>query len=103
MPNRNADHGAHASTTSAPRMENRPFIAGMVLTCPEPRCGYALYEVTRWALTENLLDDNQHYLRPLHAAIRPRSVWSSLRCGFCGTSLYDYRRRALHTFELGWW
>ena len=84
-------------------MTSHPFIAGMIITCPSPTCGYALYEVTRWALTEDLLDDNQNFMKPLHAAIRPRSVWSSLVCGFCGTSLYDYKKRAIHTFQLGWW
>jgi hypothetical protein len=84
-------------------MTSHPFIAGMIITCPSLTCGYALYEVTRWALTEDLLDANQNFMKPLHATIRPRSVWSSLRCGFCGTSLYDYKKKAIHTFQLGWW
>ena len=53
---------------SVSTMTSHPFIAGMIITCPSPRCGYALYEVTRWALTEDLLDDNQNFVQGISIA-----------------------------------
>ena len=76
------------------------FLAGTILSCPTPSCGYGLYTVTQDTTTYDLVMDDGKLLSPLNDTILPRSAWAPLVCQFCGAGLYKDGK--MHTFQYGW-
>ncbi len=50
------------------------FLAGTILSCPSPSCGYGLYTVTQDTTTYDLVMDDGTLLSPLNDTILPRSA-----------------------------
>ncbi len=76
------------------------FLAGTILSCPTPSCGYGLYTVTLDTTTSDLVMDDGTLLSPLNDSILPRSAWAPLVCQFCCADLY--KDGQVHTFQYGW-